>query len=166
MPEQVRAKIFEPFFTTKEPGKGTGLGLATVYGIVTQAGGHIGVRSTPGRGTTFTILLPVVPDAITDDESALAAPTAGAETVMVVEDEEGVRTFTRIVLEAQGYEVLEADSGPAALRTAGAHPGPIHLLIADVVLPEMSAPDGASEVAGSEAGVLGASVGDSQGQGV
>jgi CheY-like chemotaxis protein len=146
MTDDVKPHIFDPFFTTKGVGQGTGLGLATVHGIVRQAGGSIDVASEVGRGTTFTILLPAAADdppaAAADGPPAAAGvrPTRslqGNETVLLVEDEEAVRTIARLSLEAQGYTVLEAAGGPAALRAAAAHPGPIHLLVTDVVMPAM-----------------------------
>jgi two-component system cell cycle sensor histidine kinase/response regulator CckA len=139
MSGEVQAHLFEPFFTTKEVGKGTGLGLATVYGIVRQSGGFITVQSEPGRGTRFHLYFPpaeqVEPEAV--GLPAEPAP-AGSGTVMLVEDEEGVRHLARDVLTRYGYRVLEASDGGAALRLAAAHPGPIDLLLTDVVMPGMS----------------------------
>ena len=139
MTEAVRARIFEPFFTTKETGKGTGLGLATVFGVIKQSGGHIEVYSEPGRGTTFKIYLPEAaePDGARRPLSAVLPPPRGTETVLLVEDEEAVRALTRLVLREWGYQVLEASSGEEGLRVAQQHAGPIHLLVSDVVMPHM-----------------------------
>jgi signal transduction histidine kinase len=139
MDEQTRARMFEPFFTTKETGKGTGLGLATVYGIVKQAGGFIEVDSEPGRGTSVKVYLPRVDQAVASAAAPAAAePRRGTETVLVVEDAASVRLVTRQVLERYGYAVLEAPNGDAALRLAARHHGPIHLLVTDVVMPGLS----------------------------
>jgi signal transduction histidine kinase/CheY-like chemotaxis protein len=134
-----KAHIFEPFFTTKGPGKGTGLGLATVYGIVAQSGGVIGVESEPGQGAAFTIDLPhadAPPDPRTEAAGAGRSPQ-GSETVLLVEDEAAVRGLARDVLQRQGYTVLEAADGDEALRLGRQHDGPIHLLVTDVVMPHM-----------------------------
>jgi CheY-like chemotaxis protein len=140
MDSATQARIFEPFFTTKGPRKGTGLGLAMVYGIVKQSGGNIGVYSEPGQGTTFKIYLPKIDDPVDGGpaSSASPSPSYGKETVLVVEDEEGVRTLVRDILEQSGYLVLEASHGAQALETSERHPGPIHLFVTDVVMPEMS----------------------------
>jgi PAS domain S-box-containing protein len=136
MPPEVKARVFEPFFTTKGPGKGTGLGLATVYGIVQQAGGHVGVSSEVGVGTTFEVYLPREnTPAAAKPRSGLLAPPRGTETVLLVEDEDGVRALTRCVLTGCGYTVLEAAEGDEAVRAAAGHTGPIHLLVSDVVMP-------------------------------
>ena len=139
MDEATKARVFEPFFTTKAPGKGTGLGLATVYGIVQQSGGFIWVYSEPGHGTTFKIYLPRV-DAPAEGVAVTAvAPVGrGTETVLLAEDAAAVRAVARQVLERQGYTVLEAPDGELALHLAQRHAGPIHLLLTDVVMPGMS----------------------------
>ncbi|MBI1916403.1 MAG: response regulator [Planctomycetes bacterium] len=134
--------VFEPFFTTKGVGEGTGLGLATVYGIVKQSGGSIRAQSEPGRGTTFRVYLP----RYEEDVSAAAVPAAppavapapgGRETVLVVEDEEAVRGLVRHILQRAGYAVLEAQDGAEALGVCGQHGGPIDLLLTDLVMPRM-----------------------------
>jgi PAS domain S-box-containing protein len=139
MSPDVVAHLFEPFFTTKEVGKGTGLGLATVYGIIDQAGGHTEVETKPGQGTTFRIYLPRVEVPATDLEIQLpGSPLRGAETVLLVEDERLVRAYTGHVLRERGYQVLEAADGAEALKLCTEHPGPLHLLLTDVVLPRLS----------------------------
>ncbi len=140
MSAEVQAHIFEPFFTTKEQGKGTGLGLSTAYGIVKQHDGYIGVESEPGRGTVFTIYLPRVEEleGAAEPPPSSARPRRGQETVLLVEDEKDVRELAREILQKHGYVVLEAPTGPDALRVASRHPGPIHLLLTDVVMPQMS----------------------------
>jgi PAS domain S-box-containing protein len=140
MDQTVKAHLFEPFFTTKEPGKGTGLGLATVYGIVKQTGGHVEMESELGRGTTCTVYWPGAERAAPTLEQETIPETRGRETVLLAEDEVGVRDLTRLVLRSNGYTVLEAADGPAALALAERHPGPIHLLVTDVVMPLMSGP--------------------------
>jgi two-component system, cell cycle sensor histidine kinase and response regulator CckA len=154
MTDEVKARIFEPFFTTKGVGRGTGLGLATVYGIVKQAGGQITVESQVGAGTTFAILLPAVPeaDAPAGPESVPIAPR-GTETVLLVEDEEGVRRVARLALEMQGYTVLEAAAGPEALRALDDHPEPVHLLLTDVVMPDLGGRELADAVRARRPGV-------------
>jgi PAS domain S-box-containing protein len=148
MDAETKARLFEPFFTTKEKGKGTGLGLATVYGIVKQSGGYIWVYSEPRHGTTFKIYLPRI-EADPEPLAPKAAPVSlrGSETVLVVEDEEAVRSLIRTVLETRGYVVIAAEAGEEALRLANAHDGVIHLLVTDVVMPGMSGRDLAQHLA-------------------
>jgi nitrogen-specific signal transduction histidine kinase/ActR/RegA family two-component response regulator len=148
MSEEVRQNIFEPFFTTKEVGQGTGLGLAMVYGIVRQAGGWITVESQPGAGSTFRIGLPLLPEAASGVRPDTPKPAAveGSETVLVAEDQDQVRKLAVAILEAHGYRTLEARSGDEALEVAGRHPGPIHLLLTDVVMPRMSGAELASRL--------------------
>ncbi len=137
------AHLFEPFFTTKPQGKGTGLGLSTVYGIVQQSGGHVAVYSEPGRGSTFKVYLPRVdaPAEVALPAEAAPAELRGSETVLVVEDEAGLREIARRVLTEAGYRVLEGTNGREALVLAIHHEGPIHVLLTDVVMPEMSGPE-------------------------
>ncbi len=140
MDAETRAHLFEPFFTTKEVGQGSGLGLAMVYGTVTQSGGHIEVHSEPGRGTTFAIYLPRLPElapAIESGSGVRRLPQ-GRETVLLVEDEDGVRMLARLVLQTNGYTVLEARNGREALALAEGDPRRIDLLVTDVVMPQMS----------------------------
>ena len=141
MNEATQARIFEPFFTTKEAGKGTGLGLATVFGIVQQSRGTISVDSEPGKGTTFKVHLPAAdgPVVARAAVSVLEAGTLrGSETILVVEDEEHVRVVARTILRKYGYSVLEAQSGGDALRLCEHHKSTIHLLLTDVVMARMS----------------------------
>jgi two-component system, cell cycle sensor histidine kinase and response regulator CckA len=140
MDAETQTRIFEPFFTTKETGKGTGLGLATVYGIVRQSGGSIFVYSEPGKGATFKVYLPRVTEAVAPVAPAPAAPASvrGTETVLVVEDDATIRNIVRKVLTAQGYAVLTASDGHDAERVASAHAGAIDLLVTDVVMPGLN----------------------------
>jgi PAS domain S-box-containing protein len=142
MDEATQARVFEPFFTTRK--EGTGLGLSTVYGVVRQSGGWIGVESTPGAGTLFTIHLPrvemPVPAAV---PGAAAAParTEGTETILLAEDETSVRELTSRILRQKGYKVIEAMDGHAALAASRTHEGKLDLLLTDVVMPDLSGPD-------------------------
>jgi PAS domain S-box-containing protein len=139
MDASTAAHIFEPFFTTKDPGRGTGLGLATVYGIVRQSGGGIDLETSPGRGTTFRVHLPVSAANLADVEAATDEPApSGAGTVLLVEDEPPLRAILRRSLETAGYAVLEAASGDAALAVSRSHPTAIHVLLTDVVMPGMN----------------------------
>jgi PAS domain S-box-containing protein len=140
MTKEVQARIFEPFFTTKELGKGTGLGLATVYGIVKQSGGQITVYSEPGQGSTFKVYLPSA-DSVPEEQpvSSLPAPLAsGTGTVLLVEDEEDVRRTTRLILEKNGYQVLEARHADEALRLCEQESELVDLVVTDVVMPDMN----------------------------
>jgi len=140
MDAETQSHVFEPFFTTKGPGKGTGLGLPTVYGIVEQSGGHIFVDSAPGKGTRFRIYLPQVAEAAgeVDGGRRSAAPKGGSETILLVEDEDALRELSAELLETSGYAILAACSGAEALVLAERHPGVIDLLLTDVIMPEMS----------------------------
>jgi signal transduction histidine kinase len=140
MNAEIQTHIFEPFFTTKETAKGTGLGLATVLGIVEQSGGAIRTQSEPGRGTVFTIFLPAVAepaDQIASSTGTLAEAPKGSETILLVEDEDMVRTLARKILKSTGYVVYEARNGREGLTFCETHQGPINLLLSDVVMPEL-----------------------------
>lgn len=148
MSEEVRNRIFEPFFTTKGLGKGTGLGLATVHGIISQAGGTIVVHSKSGVGTTFQIRLPAIHEKVNSEKIAadIGSGPRGAETILLAEDEPGVRRLAKLCLETLGYTVIEADSGPMALKLSKSFNGSIELLISDVVMPDQSGRDLAEEI--------------------
>ena len=148
------AQIFEPFFTTKPKGRGTGLGLSTVFGIVKQSGGHLRVASTLGHGTTFEIYLPAVnerPEQI--DEPRETPPARGSETILLAEDDEELRTLTARILISQGYRVLEASDGVEALRVADRHRGTLDLLTTDIVMPSMGGHDLANELSARRPGL-------------
>jgi CheY-like chemotaxis protein len=148
MDADTQPHIFEPFYTTKEKGKGTGLGLATVYGIVKQSGGYVWVYSEIGRGTTFKIYLPSVEEEVAPREirKAVASLPRGTETVLLVEDEEGVRELAKEYLESCGYKVLVAQNGQAAIDLVSKHSGPIDLMMTDIVMPGLSGSDLAKQV--------------------
>ncbi|MGH7669729.1 MAG: ATP-binding protein, partial [Gemmatimonadaceae bacterium] len=137
MTDDVKARVFEPFFTTKELGKGTGLGLATSFGIVHEFHGAIEIESAPGRGTTVDVYLPAQPAVATDPAGAARRPANGTETILLVDDETQVRVVTERALASFGYRVLTATDGVDALEVAAAHDGPIHLLLTDVRMPRM-----------------------------
>jgi CheY-like chemotaxis protein len=140
MDAETQSHLFEPFFTTKEPDKGTGLGLTTVYGIVERSGGYIWVYTEVGQGATFKIYFPRVEEPVNNHEVYL--PTTyvprGTETLLIVEDEDAVRSLARQVLEMHGYAILDARHSADAVRICEEYPGPIHLLVTDVVMPHMS----------------------------
>src|SRR5262249_38285232 len=142
MSPEIQSHIFEPFFTTKEVGKGTGLGLSTVHGIVEQAGGHVSVESLPNHGSSFRVYLPKAKAEIVEKPKPVEAlPSLGHETILLVEDEAGIRAMTRVYLESQGYKVLEAASGTEAAQISQQYQGTLELLLTDVVMPGMRGDD-------------------------
>ena len=156
MNAETKTHIFEPFFTTKEKGKGTGLGLATVYGIVKQSGGFIGVSSEPGHGTAFKIYLPRVEEELDSIPRLLpmASESArGTETLLLLEDEEGIRRLAREVLVSHGYTVIEISGWQSALELAARHPGPIDLVLADAAMPETGGPEIVSRLSALRPGI-------------
>jgi PAS domain S-box-containing protein len=156
MDEATQSHLFEPFFTTKPGRHGAGLGLATTYGIVKQSGGYIWSESAPGAGATFTIYLPwhepLVAAAVPASEPT-GTPRGAGETVLVVDDEPAVRVVTKRILQRSGYAVLDAAGGVEALDTLREHPGPIHLLLTDVIMPEMNGRDVAQRVREQRPGI-------------
>jgi PAS domain S-box-containing protein len=147
MPREVIDRAFEPFFTTKPKGEGTGLGLATVYGIVAQAGGYVQISSEPGVGTTFTILLPATDQEVRMEPAAEQKPAKGAgETVLIVEDEPAMREVTRRILSRADYNVLAAASGREAIEIVTNYPGDIDVVLADVVMPQMPGQEAAKRI--------------------
>jgi len=148
MPPDVIARVFEPYFTTKARGKGTGLGLATVHGIVQQARGDITVESTVGEGTTFRILLPATDQSDETCRIPIAAPNKQIATVLVVDDDDDVRRVTERILRNAGYKVVSSNSGQGALAAARGHGGAIDLLLTDIVMPGLSGRDLARELSG------------------
>ena len=151
MDAETQAHIFEPFFTTKERGRGTGLGLATVYGVVKQSNGFIWVHSEPASGTLFKIYLPLVEGEVQATSPEVSQPqlATNRETILLVEDEESLRSVTRDLLVQDGYHVVEANSGAQGLEVAQQHHGPIHLMLSDVVMPGMNGPTLARNLAES-----------------
>ncbi len=155
MDAHVQSHLFEPFFTLKRQGQGTGLGLPTVYGIVKQSGGHVWVDSTPGKGTTFRVCLPAVAEALdlSGTDPAVVRPVRGTETILVVEDEPVVSDLACDILKTHGYNVLKARTCGEARRVCEEHDGPIHLLLADVVMPTMNGPELSRSLAAVRSGL-------------
>jgi CheY-like chemotaxis protein len=145
---ETKAHLFEPFFTTKPIGKGTGLGLSTAYGIVKQSGGTIEVDSVPGEGTTFRVYLPMVDQPVSPriPRKASNPVTTGSETVLLAEDQASIRSTLREFLESKSYKVLEAQNGGEALDLARHHPGPVDVLVTDVIMPQIRGLDLAKRV--------------------
>jgi len=149
MSEEVRSRAFEPFYTTKLPGRGTGLGLATVYGIVKQSGGYVWISSALGAGTTLDIYLPRVDEAAPALVGGLELRgeyPKGTETILLLEDEESLRAVTCEELTSGGYSVLQAGRGDQVIEVAKQYEGPIHLMVSDVVLPDMTGPSAVARV--------------------
>ena len=143
MDKKTQSLIFEPFFTTKEVGKGTGLGLATFYGIVKQSRGYIWVYSEPGQGTTFELYLPAVDSEAVSKEREEISPEelTGSGTILIVEDDDALRKLACEILKPRGYNILEAKNGMEALQVGASHSGQIHLMLTDVVMPKMGGPE-------------------------
>jgi CheY-like chemotaxis protein len=146
MRPEVQKRIFEPFFTTKPPGSGTGLGLATVHGMVRQSEGWIWVYSEPGSGTTFKIFLPATEETVAAPPATIQQALGGTETILLVEDQNDVRQLAATILERYGYRVLSAATGEEALALARDFSGTIHLLLTDVVMPGMNGNDLAKQL--------------------
>ena len=139
--------MFEPFFTTKEVGKGTGLGLATVYGIIKQQNGYVGVRSALNEGTTFDIDLPIVLSTLEEHKPALIPHiTGGNETILVGEDDEYIRNFIREILEGYGYRIIEAADGNDVIEKFKENGNDVHLLILDIIMPKKNGKDAYNEI--------------------
>ncbi|MEN3307744.1 MAG: hypothetical protein V7603_3946 [Micromonosporaceae bacterium] len=162
MPPEIVARVFEPFFSTKPAGEAGGMGLAIVHAVITDAGGRVDVESAPGSGTTVTVLLPAtdqepaVPDAPASPAVPAAAsgePLGGAVTILVIEDEDDLRGAVRRMLSSSGYQILAANDGMEAIRIAATHPGPVDVLLSDVVMPEMSGPEVAEQIKAIRPGV-------------
>jgi two-component system cell cycle sensor histidine kinase/response regulator CckA len=155
MNRETQARIFDPFFTTKELGKGTGMGLATVYGIVKQSGGYIWVYSELGKGTVFKVYLPLVNQSAqpTQQKDPDGTNLRGSETILLAEDSDSLREMTKEYLESVGYSVIESSSGQSALQQARDFDGIIHLLLTDIVMPEMSGPELAAQIASFRSGI-------------
>jgi two-component system, cell cycle sensor histidine kinase and response regulator CckA len=149
------ARAFEPFFTTKDVGRGTGMGLSTVYGIAKQNGGHVEAESEPGRGSTFRVYFPLAPDGSAEagDPSEARPEPDGSGTVLLVEDEDAIRELVRELLEQWGFAVLQAAHGGEALDVAAAHVGPIDLVLTDVVMPQMGGPEMVARLEASRPGL-------------
>jgi two-component system, cell cycle sensor histidine kinase and response regulator CckA len=137
MDAATRSRLFEPFFTTKAPGKGSGVGLSTVYGLIKQAGGQITVYSQPNCGTIFEVYLPRVTEPVVE-RLRVKRPTSGSETILLVDDEEGVRKLCRAVLQSNGYNVLEAENGQAALSAYEKNAHKVDMLLTDLVMRQMN----------------------------
>jgi CheY-like chemotaxis protein len=146
MTKEIQERIFEPFFTTKALGRGTGLGLSTVYGIVKQSGGYIWVYSEPDHGTCFKLYFPQKAEPSTEMKATTNPHQGCGETVLVVEDEEALRCVVCEHLKGHGYEILSAGNGQEALQIAENYPERIHILLTDVVMPRMSGPEVAARL--------------------
>jgi CheY-like chemotaxis protein len=156
IPPDVLERVFEPFFTTKAPGEGTGLGLATVYGILSQAGGFANIQSVPGAGTAFVALLPATEDIPVVADKVPAAPQQdchGVETILVVEDEEALREVTKRILTRNGYQVMAAGTGPEAIKIVEDFPQRVDLLLTDVIMPHLHGQEVAEQICAMRPGL-------------